>query len=504
MSASQKKMEALSASLRASMPAEASEIKPPARTPSPTSTSPAKAPGSNQRKSTSSVRRSRGGNETAPSADMSQLALDYEEIRGRYEEVLKENESLRADAKRRLESYTRREKKYQDEVDSLRGELERNAQGKPQEDAHMQRLRNDHKHVLDGIGSLQKRTATVLQEQEKDLLRAFRARLYDVQIELEVERSKKDDGALEWIERTRTLGKELDWSREEALRLDRVNQFLAKENTRLKAQLKSQEDDRDFLVRQMLALKKENARLKPAAGKAGAPRSTAGAGADGRPATAGSSSSGPTSALRGGSSAPGTPVGPGCGGATAAAAGLDEAGGSLATAERLKEMRERAAESEARYREIVAKLKRLLEVERRNLRAVRAAHAKDLESRTELEALLRACVQDVKHEISLQRQAALGAATAGGGGGGAQAAQRNAARAGQEISVGELGVQERERVMELLLSQERVVSLLYERTFPPRPDDAVVPIMQQPPLEGQLGGEALADEEEAMLADSLL
>ena len=89
----------------------------------------------------------------------------------------------------------------------------------------------------------------MLQEQEKDLLRAFRARLYDVQIELEVERSKKDDGALEWIERTRTLGKELDWSREEALRLDRVNQFLAKENTRLKAQLKSQEDDRDFLVR---------------------------------------------------------------------------------------------------------------------------------------------------------------------------------------------------------------------------------------------------------------
>ena len=58
-----------------------------------------------------------------------------------------------------------------------------------------------------------------------------RARLrYDVQIELEVERSKKDDGALEWIERTRTLGKELDWSREEALRLDRVNQFLTKES----------------------------------------------------------------------------------------------------------------------------------------------------------------------------------------------------------------------------------------------------------------------------------
>ena len=111
----------------------------------------------------------------------------------------------------------------------------------------------------------------------------------------------------------------------------------------------------------------------------------------------------------------------------------------------------------------MVKLKRLLEVERRNLRAVRAAHARDLESRTELEALLRACVQDVKHEIGLQRQAGL------------PAQQQDSARAGQEISVGELGVQERERVMELLLSQERVVTLLYERTFPPRP--ATVPMI---------------------------
>eukprot|EP00962_Isochrysis_galbana_P010866 scaffold3032_cov67-Isochrysis_galbana.AAC.1 len=72
--------------------------------------------------------------------------------------------------------------------------------------------------------------------QERDLLRAFRARLYDVQIELERERCKKDDGALEWIEKSRTLGKELDWSREEALRLDRSNQQLTSDSARLKAQ----------------------------------------------------------------------------------------------------------------------------------------------------------------------------------------------------------------------------------------------------------------------------
>ena len=55
--------------------------------------------------------------------------------------------------------------------------------------------------------------------------------------------------------------------------------------------------------------------------------------------------------------------------------------------ERVKELMLQQAESEERYREVVARLKRLLDVERRNLRAVRAAHAKDLSSRTELETL---------------------------------------------------------------------------------------------------------------------
>ena len=119
------------------------------------------------------------------------------------------------------------------------------------------------------------------------------------------------------------------------------------------------------------------------------------------------------------------------------------------------------AESEERYREVVARLKRLLDVERRNLRAVRAAHAKDLQSRTELESLLRACVDDVRKELAAQRAVTAGSGKAvpsSGGGSGAGGAL-----------AGELGPKERERVLELLLSQERVVSLLYERSFPTNP-----------------------------------
>jgi len=40
--------------------------------------------------------------------------------------------------------------------------------------------------------------------QERDLLRAFRARLFDVQSELEKEKNKSDDGASAWIEKVGT------------------------------------------------------------------------------------------------------------------------------------------------------------------------------------------------------------------------------------------------------------------------------------------------------------
>jgi len=386
--------------------------------------------------------------------DVSRLANDYEVVRHRYEDVLKENETLKSEQKRRMESYMRRETSYQAEIEDLKAELERQAKERPPEDARMRALRGQHGKVLDVLGAMQKREQLSLQEQEKDLLRAFRARLWDVQFELESERSKKDDGALEWIEKTKTLGKELDWSRDEALRLDRANQFLSKENERLKTQMRAQEDDREFIVRQMLTLKKENSRLKQAAAAAAAPSPSAA----GRAQSANVRRNGSASSLDRPSTA----------GAPAGFRGIDEleaddgGGGatSLASAERVKELMLQQAESEERYREVVARLKRLLDVERRNLRAVRAAHAKDLQSRTELESLLRACVDDVRKELAVQRAAAKPPQGPSGG------------AAAPMAGVEDLGPKERERVLELLLSQERVVALLYERSFPTGPQPA--------------------------------
>lgn len=75
------------------------------------------------------------------------------------------------------------------------------------------------------------------------------------QTELEREKGRKDGGDSAWIERTRRTEAELDWAKEMADRLDRVNQGLSRENSRLKSQFKSQEDDRKFLIKQLVAIK---------------------------------------------------------------------------------------------------------------------------------------------------------------------------------------------------------------------------------------------------------
>lgn len=81
------------------------------------------------------------------------------------------------------------------------------------------------------------------------------------QTELEREKSRKDGGDSALIERTRQTEAESDWAKEMADRLDRVNQGLSRENSRLKSHFKSQEDDRKFLIKQLVAIKVLDSRV---------------------------------------------------------------------------------------------------------------------------------------------------------------------------------------------------------------------------------------------------
>ena len=343
---------------------------------------------------------------------------------------------LERDLERRQESYVSRERAYKTRIEELEEELLSQRQEKTgwmKEDGKMAQLKSIQGQILNNVELVQDRTARILQEQERDLLRAFRARLFDVQTELEKEKSKKEDGAGAWIERCHQLESEVEWAKEVADRLERVNQTLIQENSRLKSQFNSQEEDRNFLIKQLVSVKKDNARLraeytameveyvhlqqqiKDAALYKDAPGGH-------HHATLGNSTSTTKPGHHGGGAQP-------------------------------------KGETEDRYKEVNTRLRRLLADERRNLQQVRQNYAQELKSRTEIEMLLRQCVEDVRKEIARRH---------------VESAQFSSSadlsklynRQPGTIPIEDFTQEDRERALELLLSQERVVTLLYAKSFP--------------------------------------
>ena len=331
--------------------------------------------------------------------------------------------TLEKDLERRQESYVSRERAYKTRIDELEEELLSQRQSKTgwmKEDSKMQNLKKMQNTIVNNVELVQDRTARILQEQERDLVRAFRARLFDVQTELEKEKSKKEDGAGAWIERSRQLEAEVEWAKEVADRLERVNQTLLQENNRLKSQFSSQEEDRNFLIKQLVNVKKDNARLRSE-----------------------------YSAIEGENLK-----------ITEEAKDLQSklAGGGSALPGKSGTLKDKPNEDN-RFKEVNVRMRRLLADERKSLQQVRQNYAAELKSRTEMEMLLRQCVDDVRKEIARRHIES------------AQFSQKNdlAKMYNREpglIPVEDFTQEDRERALELLLSQERVVTLLYSKTFP--------------------------------------
>ena len=358
---------------------------------------------------------------------------------------------IEKDLERRQESYVVRERAFKARIEELESEIASSRDKKTgwmKENEQMKKLKAAQKLIIENVELVQDRTSKVLQEQERDLLRAFRARLFDVQTELEKEKSKKEDGASAWMERSRQLEAELEWTKEVADRLERTNQALLQENNRLKSQFKSQEEDRAFLIKQLVTIKKDNAKLRneyvaleEENGQLRLTEATQGVG----PASPEGNS--PKRQAQIGNKPPG---GGGFGG---------------------------EPEMDERYKEINKRLRRLLAEERKSLQQVRQNYAIELNARTEMELLLRKCVEDVRKEIARRHIEATAIA-------GSDLVKLYSKNPGA-IPIEDFHQEDRERALELLLSQERVITLLYAKTFPvvnktsgfvdrPATDDSVV------------------------------
>ena len=263
----------------------------------------------------------------------------------------------------------RRSREHEDEVTALKaqlGKIQQQRDGELEAVEQIATLRGMHKGVLDNINQVKSRTSKILQEQERDLIRAFKARLFDCQAELEKEKGRKDGGISYWLEKNTALEKDLEWAKDLADKLERINRSLTSDNERLKKQFQTQEDDREFLIKQLVAVKKDNNRLRQSAEKFEAAAKVANEELEklkkskanmmlGTTATVGEEKSG----------------------------GADDINGPL------------GVDVEAKYKGIVKRLKKLIDAERRNVELLQTNLARELNSRSELEIFLR----QVQHSI---------------------------------------------------------------------------------------------------------
>lgn len=83
--------------------------------------------------------------------------------------------------------------------------------------------------------------------------------------------------------------------------------------------------------------------------------------------------------------------------------------------------------------------------------------AQEIETKNILEKILRLCVDDVKSEIGKKRSENKSVYFARGKKGRAELKEER-----------NLTHEERQKIIEVLMSQERVLTLLYDKTFPPR------------------------------------
>lgn len=330
------------------------------------------------------------------------------------------NRSLEDQYKHRVASFVKRETATMNKIDALERRLTEGAES-DEHGKRMEAIGNMHQSVVTGLECIQNNTAKILQDQEKDLMRAFRARLQEVSKDLEAQRSRKGEHSTELQAHHRRVVAELHKTQELAQTFDKKNQQLTAENQKLQEKLRTREDDRQALLRELVLSRKEVARMKAQTS------SKEGAATD-LPSVEPEKPSRRSFSQK----------------------QVDQA--------RMQQTHNKQYEREMGYREATQKLKRMCEAERRTVQALRQQQAEMMQQRTELEVLLKQSLDDVKAEILRHQMQAEGK-------------EPSAMLPGQanpplsSVSVHDLTAQDRERVLELLLSQQRVVQLLYSKTF---------------------------------------
>jgi len=176
-----------------------------------------------------------------------------------------ERARLQAELKVKQEAFVKKERVYKLKIEEQEDQLASMKAERTEwmdQDESMTNLRKLHGEIQSMVGLVQNKTAKLVQDQESDLLKAFRHRLNEVQAELDREKASSDKGGEGWMARSRGLELDVNAERDRADKEDRAYKAEYEETCKLRLDMSLQADDRERLIKELVAVKRANQDLK--------------------------------------------------------------------------------------------------------------------------------------------------------------------------------------------------------------------------------------------------
>ena len=363
-------------------------------------------------------------------------------------------------------------------------------------------IKEIHTHLnglTNQIDKAQEKLGQILKDERSKIWEELDKKLVDIKEMFRKEAEKKKDSQYDYKQKEKELNEHLETMTQVAQDVDDKNRLLTKQNQELNIQYLSQENDRDLLIRQLIYQKKESAKLREQhhklkkqvdiikeADKADEQELRFNQERHGQKPTTAATGKRDASMTKNGlkhipenpgikrpnTTAIGNPqranarpftVNTQFGGMTNFGFGKSIGGRGLSAnfADLNPKLR--------KYENLICRTKKILDAEKSKLRQVKTLTAKEIEQKNFLEKILRQCVDDVKNEIQKKRtEGKVQYYQKAGGGGLGYGFRQPKKNNGMEFDDRNLTKAEREKILEVLLSQERVLTLLYDKTFPPR------------------------------------
>ena len=130
---------------------------------------------------------------------------------------------------------------------------------KPKEVDYEEKIKEYYKHIRGQVLRLDDHIDTVLQKHEQDFLNAFKCQMFGLHTQLKELKKKNEENELKLKrdDQINKLKKSLEFFQNEAIKLGESSQFFKKEAEKWKAKAESLEDDRKFLESQLKSTKRK-------------------------------------------------------------------------------------------------------------------------------------------------------------------------------------------------------------------------------------------------------